>query len=293
MQALFEVASGSIAGREHLRVGKNNQDAYFSICNEQAAIAVVCDGCGSGKHSEVGAKIGARLVVKTIAKQIQSASDSQDGLTSEFWERLKLDLLAEMQQVLQMLGGGSNGDDGGDSQADAFRREAVQQIVNDYLLFTIVGMLITPTEAVTFSIGDGLVVVNGKIGQIGPFPDNAPPYLAYGLYRPDLIHFHIHDRIHTDVVESVLIGTDGAVDLMSIAEMDLPGKQETVGQISQFWQANRYFINPEAIHRRLSLINREVTRPDWQTQRLTRESGLLPDDTTLVVIRRKIEQRLV
>ncbi len=283
MQEMFEVAGGSIAGREHLRVGKNNQDAYFSICNQQAAIAVVCDGCGSGRHSEVGAKIGARLVVKTIARRIQSEPDSQDGLASEFWERLKLDLLAEMQQVLQMLGGGSNEGNGGDS------RDAMQQIVNDYLLFTIVGVLITPTEAIAFSIGDGLVVVNGKIGQIGPFPDNAPPYLAYGFYRPDLIHFHIHDRIHTDAVESVLIGTDGAADLISVAGMNLPGKQETVGQISQFWQADRYFSNPEAIHRRLSLINREVTQPDWQTQRLAKDRGLLPDDTTLVVMRRKIE----
>ena len=280
MQALFEVASGSIAGKNHRSIGKNNQDAYFSVCSEKATIAVVCDGCGSGKHSEVGAKIGARLVVKTIAKQIRSEIDSQDGLASEFWERLKLDLLAEMQQVLQMLGGSDGGD-----------LDALQQIVNDYLLFTIVGVLITPTEAIAFSIGDGLTIMNGKIRQIGPFPDNAPPYLAYGLYRPDLIHFHIHDRIHTDAVESVLIGTDGAVDLISVAGMNLPGKQETVGQISQFWQADRYFSNPEAIHRRLSLINREVTRLDWQTQRLAKDRGLLPDDTTLVVVRRKAEDR--
>ncbi len=284
MQELFEVAGGSITGREHLRVGKNNQDAYFSICSEQAAIAVVCDGCGSGKHSEVGAKIGARLVVKTIAQRIQSEIDSQDGLASEFWESLKLDLLAEMQHVLQML-------DGGDSQGDASHRDAMQQIINDYLLFTIVGVLITSTEAITFSNGDGLVIVNGKIEQIGPFPDNAPPYLAYGLYRPDLIHFHIHDRIHTDAVESVLIGTDGVADLISEAGKNLPGKQEPVGQISQFWEADRYFSNPEAIHRRLSLINREVTQADWQTQRLVKESGLLSDDTTLVVVRRKAEDR--
>lgn len=285
MQELFEVAGGSITGREHIRIGKNNQDAYFSTCNEQAAIAVVCDGCGSGKHSEVGAKIGARLVVNTIAERIQSEMESQNGLDGKFWECLKLDLLAAMQHVLKMLGGSNSGD----SQGDVFRGDATQQLVNDYLLFTIVGVLITPTETMTFSIGDGAIVVNGKIEQIGPFPDNAPPYLAYGLYRPDLIHFHIHDRTPTEAIESVLIGTDGVMDLISATGMNLPGKQELVGQISQFWQTDRYFSNPEAVHRRLSLINRDTSQVDGQTQQLVKQSGLLPDDTTLVVVRRKVE----
>jgi hypothetical protein len=30
MNRLFELAAGSIAGTNHLRTGKNNQDAYYS-----------------------------------------------------------------------------------------------------------------------------------------------------------------------------------------------------------------------------------------------------------------------
>jgi len=52
----FEYASGSIIGRNHVLAGKNNQDAYHISVNERFIAVVVCDGCGSGKHSEVGAK---------------------------------------------------------------------------------------------------------------------------------------------------------------------------------------------------------------------------------------------
>ena len=48
MKIPFQLAAGSIRGREHLRLERNNQDAYATLRNEQYAIAVVCDGCGSG-----------------------------------------------------------------------------------------------------------------------------------------------------------------------------------------------------------------------------------------------------
>lgn len=270
MLEMFEIAGGSITGRNHALVGKNNQDAYFSICTDQVAIAVVCDGCGSGCDSEVGAKIGVRLVAEAIAQKIQSPVDP------EFWTQVKLELLVQLQGIAKMLSGNS---------PESISQ--ITQIINDYLLFTIVGVLITPTETTTFSIGDGIVFVNGKATQIGPFPDNAPPYLAYGLYRPDLIDFHIHDRLPTTAVESILIGTDGVTDLVAAEMVNLPGKKESVGVISQFWQADRYFSNPDMMRRRLSQINHESTKPNWQDRHLTKEAGLLPDDTTLIVIRKK------
>jgi hypothetical protein len=86
-------------------------------------------------------------------------------------------------------------------------------------------------------------------------------------------------------VESILIGTDGVSDLIKAANCNLPGKSELVGEIGQFWEDDRYFKNPDAIRRQLALINREVTKPDWPEHQLTKEVGLLPDDTTLVVMR--------
>ena len=124
--------------------------------------------------------------------------------------------------------------------------------------------------------------------QIGPFPNNAPPYLAYSLCGyPEWGHLQMHYQLPTQEVESILIGTDGVSDLIESQGSYLPGKPEKVGAITQFWQEDRYFKNLDMIRRRLSLINREVTKPDWQSQRLVKEVGLLPDDTTLIAIRRK------
>ena len=250
----FEWASGSIIGRNHVLAGKNNQDAFRVVMREQHIIAVVCDGCGSGKHSEVGAKLGARMVIDAIADLL-----NHDLVTSdrEFWNAVQTNLLQKLKDFVAI----SNGD---------------MEFVNDYLLFTIVGVLITPSETVTFSMGDGAIAVNGKLNQIPAYPDNAPPYLAYGLYRPEAVSFEIRDRLPTSEVESILIATDGIDDLV------------TVEAIVQFWQEDRYFKNPDAVRRKLAMLNREETKPDWQKRELVKRSGVLADDTTMVVIRRML-----
>lgn len=266
MKALVEVAGGSITGRDHLLVGKNNQDAYYWVNSDEFAIAVVCDGCGSGAHSEVGAKIGAVLVVEAIAKALAS------GVVDDaFWQQVQQNVLIQLQSLAKAMG--SN----------------LYRTVSNYFLFTIVGALVTPIEAFVFSIGDGVIIVNGKLMQIGPFPGNAPPYLAYDLVNTsaESLPFQVHERLPIGQLESILIGTDGISDLIKIEACNLPGKEDKVGEINQFWQEDRYFKNTDMIRRHLSLINRHITKPDWQNQQVVREVGLLPDDTTLIVIRRQ------
>jgi hypothetical protein len=273
MNSAFELAAGSVIGRNHLQVGKNNQDAHQTLQTELGTIAVVCDGCGSGKHSEVGAKIGAKLVVQTIAAQLSKYENQEDGFGESFWLAVQTDLLQKLRTAIALI----TGED--DQESSWFNA------INDYFLFTIVGALITAKEAMTFAIGDGAIGVNGEMIEFS-FPDNAPPYLAYGLYRPDLIAFQIHHRIAVEDLDSILIGTDGVSDLIRAGDRLLPNGKEVVGNIAQFWQSDRYFKNPDMIHRRLALINQDMTKPDWQNQRLIKSAGLLPDDTTLVVIRR-------
>jgi serine/threonine protein phosphatase PrpC len=252
----FEYAIGSIIGRNHVLAGKNNQDAHRIVSNEKFIIAVVCDGCGSGKHSEVGAKLGARLVIAEISNLLnQEANQDSEISNPEFWNLVKLNLLQQLKDFVVL----ANGD---------------MEFVNDYLLFTIVGAVITDLETVTFSMGDGAIAINGELNQIPAYPDNAPPYLAYGLYKPDAINFEIRDRLPTSELDSLLIATDGIDDLVKVED------------INQFWEEDRYFKNPDAIRRKLAMLNREEVKPDWHKKELTKRSGVLSDDTSLVVIRR-------
>ncbi len=288
MQALFEVASGSTIGRDHLRLGKNNQDSHYIFSSELATIAVVCDGCGSSEHSEVGAKIGAQLTGAVIQSLLISANMA---INAKFWMEVRQNILVNLYVIAKTM---------------EFDNSLIQ-ILHNYFLFTIVGVFITQSETCVFSIGDGVVAVNDRVKAMDIFPNNAPPYIAYGVEAmineqeksPHQLYsfltnsdslipiFHIHEQLPTEQVQSVLIGSDGVGDLIRVEERLIPGKQECVGAIAQFWQEDRYFSNPDMIRRQLSLINREVTRFDWASQRLVKEVGLLPDDTTLIAIRRK------
>ncbi len=252
----FEYAMGSIIGRNHVATGKNNQDAYRVVLRSQFVVAVVCDGCGSGKYSEVGAQLGAKIVTDAIADLLDQGMAISNP---NFWDILKTNLFQKLIDIVAIAN---------DAQ------ESVMEFVNDYLLFTIVGAVITASETVTFSMGDGAIAVNGKLTQIPAYPDNAPPYLAYGLYRPDAVSFEICDRLATSEVESILIATDGIDDLIAVED------------VSQFWQEDKYFKNPDAIRRKLSMLNREEIKPDWTKRELVKRSGILSDDTTLIVIRR-------
>ena len=117
------------------------------------------------------------------------------------------------------------------------------------------------------------------------FPDNAPPYVAYGLLRP-AEGFAVLRRLDTTALDSLLIGTDGAADLAALAGARVPGTDEPVGPLARWWQDDRFFRNPDAVRRRLALLN----SPGWRRDsagRLAPEPPLLRDDTTLVALRRR------
>ena len=264
----FRVAGGSIIGTEHVRTGKNNHDDFFWDKNEKILIGLACDGCGSGKHSEVGSKIGSRLIANSFLHLCKPEAAVP-------WERIRHDVIAQIQILTTAMGG------------------SFSQTINDYFLFTVVGALITSQASYLFSIGDGFIAVNGEIIRVGPFANNTPPYLAYELVSSsidrDLLKFHVHKTIGTEEVQSILIGTDGVFDLENSEEKKIPGKEDLVGHISQFWQDKRYYNNPDMIRRSLSLINRCVTRiprGEDSSLKIQHENGLLPDDTTIVAIRR-------
>lgn len=267
MMLPFEIAAGSVIGAHHLRSGKNNQDAYSYQASAERTIAIVCDGCGSCAHSEVGAKLGVRLVVEAL-KQADIGSET-------FWQTLNASLLEPLSQLAFQMGAN------------------LLQTVQDHLLFTIVGAVLTSDETVLFALGDGVVLLNGDHVEIPTVADNAPPYLAYGLIEPapmpaERLQFQVLRRLPTEAVQSILLGTDGVQDMIAIADQNRPAKREPIGDISQFWQDDRYFKNPDQIRRTLALMNREVVQADWQNQQLHRQGGLLPDDTTFVVIRRRV-----
>ncbi|HEY9701311.1 MAG TPA: protein phosphatase 2C domain-containing protein [Allocoleopsis sp.] len=266
MSKNFQIAAGTIIGKYHTRLGKNNQDAYYTFQSNSLTIAIVADGCGSGKNTEVGAKLAVKLLGEILVKRLENYPNA------DFWSEVQQDLL-ELIQVLAVNMG-----------------DNLSQIVIDYFLFTLIGVIITEEITTIFSLGDGIIILNDKITQLGPFPHNAPPYFAYNLIpHYQKYDFKINHQLPTDQVQSILIGTDGVEDLILSHTKNIPGKEELVGDINQFWQEDIYFQNPDMIRRKLSLINTDITQGNWFHQELIKYSGLLSDDTTLIVIKKNLD----
>lgn len=281
MLSAFAVAGGSIIGTEHRRIDRPNQDTFAWRQTEELTIAVVGDGCGSSPYSHLGAQLAMPYLFSAIERrwQIFHQRSRWHRLLQPHWlswPDVQQDIKAGLNNLLSDLDG------------------SLVERVQAYGLFTLVGAVITPDETITFSFGDGVIALNGQITTIGPFPDNAPPYLGYALLDQnqvtlpgDLLRFQVHHEILTADVHSLLLGTDGVVALMAAERRPRPGQTKLVGPLQQFWEDPWFVQNPDAIRRTLSQINRPVVAADWAERTLRHEAGLLPDDTTIVVIRRR------
>lgn len=268
----FDLAAGTVAGRDHKALLKNNQDAYVFESRHDALVGVVADGCGSGAWSEVGAQLGARLVVQAVHRWYSSCPElfAQDTAKDGF-AKVRRMVLHQLGGLLVDLGG------------------SFSETVGEGFLFTVVGFLVTRDRTFVFAAGDGLIMLNGQRTALDSGERNAPEYLSYGLLEssPQAGELRVISCVNTETVESLLIGTDGAFSLEKAAEHKLPGKSEKVGPVSQFWSEDRYFKNPFTLGRQLNLLNREVSSVDYEKKRVHAEVGPLNDDTTLMVIRRR------
>lgn len=271
---VFDIAGGSIRGRRHESKGINNQDAFAWRYSDNTIIAVVCDGCGSSRNSEVGAKLGARLAVEALRIWLPVLHEAP-AVTA--LEQVRVHLLEQFGKLVKEMGD-----------------DPLKTILN-YFLFTIVGAVITPEKVVTFTHGDGVLAINDDYAHL-VYPDNAPPYLTYELVRDHLdpsIHEHLKFKVHweghPEEVQHLLIGSDGVDDFHQADKHCVPGTSKLVGPLSQFWRHDRYFTNPPNIRRYLSQVNRTVLRVEQGQQEAIKEVGLLPDDTTFIVMRHKRE----
>ncbi len=266
MHRQFELAGGGIIGRFHRDVPRNCQDDWHVLRTADCTVAVVADGCSEGTRSEVGASLGARLAAATVAAEAAGRDPARIN-----WCHVSQNILAPLRLMVQGLG-----------QMDR------EQFVRDHLLFTLVGCILTDGTATFFALGDGLVVINGEPIILKPAADNQPAYLGYQLVGWSGFELAPVKTVPLTELESFLIGTDGVNDLAAAHERLVPGTSRPVGPLAQFWTDNRYFHNPAVLGRQLKLIGRDVPRRE-PLGALATERGLLPDDTTMVVGRRKRE----
>jgi len=270
----FGFAGGSVLGSAHAMTGKpgakNNQDAYHWTHGRNCSFAVVCDGCSNGANSEVGAQLTSRILTKIVISLADEILDANPhallGADSSFWKRVEEFMINDILTITRMMG------------------TSVSQTINDFWLCTIVGALITPYSTYIVAVGDGTYAVNDEIYHLKPEEGNSPTYFAYQITgttltitNPEILHLRVHNAFDTESVERILLASDGVDDLVEHAESNLPGKTEKVGTLCQFWD-RKFFLNPDAIRRRLALIGLETISDNHFV------SSPLKDDTTVITI---------
>lgn len=267
IQDLIEVASGTVTGRDHtfggnLVLGKPNQDAIATAWTEDAFIAVLCDGCSSGEHSEVGAQLIARMLLSDIV-----------------W------LLEESITVpAQSPGVWSFGDcavfHGGKLSHATFPGNAPPYL--GYRLLPDDKVKIAPDELVFRPIltsgSDRLLLDDSCDATVRHILEpmrlmRSPEFSerraveTYFLCTATVV---IIDESSLDMLPLV-VGTDGLADVPDPA----------------MFLEDRMFSNPANVTRALRKLNQPTVKIGGDPPTLIKTDGVLPDDTTLVAIRRK------
>lgn len=278
LQTDFEIAAGSSVGRDHIKFRKNNQDAFCFHQSDEIIVALIADGCGSQPFSEVGSHMGIKLLKDIILNRFCKTSDRNILVIDPklFLQKCQ----NELESKIALLG---NYDD---------------NFLIKHYSFTIMGLIITKEMTYTFSFGDGIYGINKKISNIGPYPNDMPPYIVYNCICPfrtkkideSLLHFELQAVTETSNIENIFIGTDGIDYLIDAQNQRIPGRENLIGPIDQFWIDDIYFKNPYAIQKKLFSINNSMVKIDWENHLKKNENGPLKDDTTLIVIRKKKEK---
>jgi hypothetical protein len=207
----------SRVGREHLRVGRNNQDGWALKFEEGRSVGVVTDGCGSQPRSELGAQLGAQFLASALSRREEPLSEAMAlGATDALCA-----LLRELATTLDP--------------------SAPSEVLDRHFLFTFLAVVREGARTLIFGMGDGTTVIDGVVQRLEPGPDNAPEYCAYRLSGPRKPEPRVHFFGHAQVVA---VMTDG-FDLLGQRAPDL---------VSGLFGGAAAWRNPLTLQRRLNVL---------------------------------------
>lgn len=156
-------------GAEHVLAGKPCQDYAISGVHEGAAYAVVSDGCSSGGHTDVGARLMSLSTAAAIREHWSSTRNATNESSSQDVEVHQRLILGGIKETLRL------------DQQD--------------MLATVLYAYITPNGGYVKVRGDGVIAFVYEDGPVAlrryDWPNNTPFYPAYADDSlPDFISTH-------------------------------------------------------------------------------------------------------
>lgn len=242
--SLYEVHSAMIQGSDHAKEFKNRQDHVIvrhfpgSLMRKgkiyRAFVGAICDGCGEGSFSEVGATLLARKVVEVISNMIFDESTFDDKemrpplYLAEDYKDAASALVVHIPLVVLDLIPGLVSLIYGEDRIDKERwcSPKTLSFVRDHLLSTLIVVVGIEDRIYVAHQGDGIIYASwGKefADESGATPyvlniidqNNRPSYPAYGAIPASMLEDGKSEleplKVHyMKSPEVVIVSTDGA-----------------------------------------------------------------------------------
>jgi Protein phosphatase 2C len=254
----LEAIAASVSGGRHRAKAKNSQDAAQAVVLTRAdgeihaAIAVVCDGCGSTPHAEVGAHLGVTMWQAAVSAELL---ERQDITNREFW-------LATTARVIQSIV----------AIADAAcgQVQARNKWLASHMLFTSMVAVVHGESVAVWAIGDGIVFLDGKLTELTA-ADNAPIYVTYQLLNDAAV-------LESATLVTAATNTAGYVAVATDGVAQYPGTLRAL--------VNEQTVrHPDALRRKLELAARAHCSVDAESQQTSHTPARLQDDASVAIIR--------
>lgn len=259
MQRASEVSAraAAVSGAAHLARARNGQDAAACWSQGQLGVAVVCDGCGSTETAELGALLVSQRACAMLARRLLAGESLATAAPWQVWR-------AELARELARLARDFSPRPGSTDELTLEERGALARS----LLCTLLVAVVDPEHVSLWALGDGALIADDELTVLGPFADNAPPYLAYDLVGPARPALFVSRARGEHGV--VAVATDGAAAL---------GRQ-----LCALVREPRVREHPDALRRALALAARPSERIVWTERRIERAPARLQDDAALAVL---------
>jgi hypothetical protein len=187
-------------GTSHVKSGDPCQDA--SACEvaegpqaSDVLIAVVCDGAGSAKLSQVGSAETCRFIIERI-KELLSTGLPVAEITKEVATRIVLDAQEHLRATAENVG--------------ATARD---------MACTLIAAVIAPGSAVFIQIGDGVAIVGPRTEPSNEFswvfwPERGEYANTTTFLSDEQVAEHVQHTVVPDGIDEVALLTDGIQSLV-------------------------------------------------------------------------------
>lgn len=244
----LRMAAGSVLGREHARLGKSCQDAFAVRRDGERIVAVVTDGCGSARRSDVGAALGAAALASISVAKLRRGAALDRAFADDATAALTGALATSARTMI-------------------VDEDDLTSVTAEHFLFSFLCLVIDGPRALVFGVGDGLVGVDDALTVLDAGPENAPPYVGYRLVREGAAETRVHYEGPSG--RRFLLATDGLAewDAFAGAPLKSGGTQPSVRELAR---DPSLFDIPTRLQKRLTVVGQGHRR--------------LHDDTTVVVV---------